>query len=340
MESTQSFRLAGATQIQKIPIQYVDGQSVVYWESIEKAFPGAKKVKNGNFEIPRYIKPLPGVVFDVVLSTTTENVDVDSSVETPSVIPTVAMATVRAVGLTDAPVGPTDSPTDPLIDIPSEDKLVESLIVTSASETPISNIRVCTSSTDYSILPPSAHPKIKATSKHALSFKQVALLALKNEKGLDSQVQMQELRGDIAQMITFQKASDAKQEEIKQLQKQALEHQEEMRLLQEQALAQQEEMKRVQRQALEKQEKMDRLQNEMNQLQIQNQEELRQMHIEAMGQLAVLQSRVQAVLTQTFELHEYPIPRLFIVLPQDLSGWDVMNPFSNKFRLYFLCECG
>jgi hypothetical protein len=49
---------------------------------------------------------------------------------------------------------------------------------------------------------------------------------------------------------------------------------------------------------------------------------------------------VQAVLTQTYELHEYPISRLFVVLPQDPSGWDVVDPFSNKFRLYFLCECG
>ncbi|KAF9273622.1 hypothetical protein BGZ88_003638, partial [Linnemannia elongata] len=60
----------------------------------------------------------------------------------------------------------------------------------------------------------------------------------------------------------------------------------------------------------------------------------------ALDQLAVLQSRVQAVLTQTYELHEYPIPRLFVVLPQDPSGWDAVNPFSNKFRLYFLCKCG
>ncbi|KAG0312967.1 hypothetical protein BGZ99_009169 [Dissophora globulifera] len=49
MESTQSFRLAGATKIQNIPIQYVDGQSVIYWESVEKAFPGAKNIRNGNF---------------------------------------------------------------------------------------------------------------------------------------------------------------------------------------------------------------------------------------------------------------------------------------------------
>ncbi|KAF9945136.1 hypothetical protein BGZ72_001623 [Mortierella alpina] len=60
----------------------------------------------------------------------------------------------------------------------------------------------------------------------------------------------------------------------------------------------------------------------------------------ALDQLFLLQSRVQAVLTQSYELHEYPIPRLFIVLPQYPSGWDILKPFTDKYRLYFLCECG
>ena len=50
---------------------------------------------------------------------------------------------------------------------------------------------------------------------------------------------------------------------------------------------------------------------------------------------------MQALVTQTYELHEYPIPRLFIVLPktQGLSG-KVKGLISDQFRLYFLCECG
>ncbi|KAG0284302.1 hypothetical protein BGZ96_011313 [Linnemannia gamsii] len=44
------------------------------------------------------------------------------------------------------------------------------------------------------------------------------------------------------------------------------------------------------------------------------------------------QEEIKQLQEQTYELHEYPIPRLFV---------DV-KPFSNKFRLclYFLCECG
>ncbi|KAH7028671.1 hypothetical protein BKA57DRAFT_443777 [Linnemannia elongata] len=84
-------------------------------------------------------------------------------------------------------------------------------------------------------------------------------------------------------------------------------------------------------------------QEEVKQLQehvLSDQKKMKQLQQRALRQLAVLQSHVQAVLTQTYEFHEYPISRLFVVLPQDPSGWDAVNPFSNKFRLYFLCECG
>ncbi|KAF9987940.1 hypothetical protein BGZ65_001035 [Modicella reniformis] len=37
---------------------------------------------------------------------------------------------------------------------------------------------------------------------------------------------------------------------------------------------------------------------------------------------------------------EYPVPRLFLALPHRGSQWNFENPLSNKFRLYFLCECG
>jgi len=73
---------------------------------------------------------------------------------------------------------------------------------------------------------------------------------------------------------------------------------------------------------------------------LQMQEEMKELQKQALNRLALLQNSVQALLTQTYELHEYPIPRLFVVLPQDSSGWDSLNPFANKFRLYFLCECG
>ncbi|KAI8601549.1 hypothetical protein EDD21DRAFT_374177 [Dissophora ornata] len=80
---------------------------------------------------------------------------------------------------------------------------------------------------------------------------------------------------------------------------------------------------------------------EMQQTSAEMQQKMLQMQKQALDRLAVIQNRVQAVLTQTYELHEYPIPRLFIVLPRETQRRDmVLNPFTSRFRLYFLCECG
>ncbi|KAF9359774.1 hypothetical protein BGX34_008159 [Mortierella sp. NVP85] len=71
-----------------------------------------------------------------------------------------------------------------------------------------------------------------------------------------------------------------------------------------------------------------------------SQEEMRNLQTQALDRLALIQNNVQALLTQTYELHEYPIPRLFIVLPDNESSWNPLDFLSNKFRIYFLCECG
>ncbi|KAF9128945.1 hypothetical protein BGW39_004597 [Mortierella sp. 14UC] len=74
-----------------------------------------------------------------------------------------------------------------------------------------------------------------------------------------------------------------------------------------------------------------------------------EMHRQTLDQLRVVQKRVDAALIQNFELHEYPIPRLFVILPEkkrDKNGtsfFEIIKSktlFQEKFRLYFLCECG
>ncbi|KAG0220712.1 hypothetical protein BGX31_010682 [Mortierella sp. GBA43] len=73
----------------------------------------------------------------------------------------------------------------------------------------------------------------------------------------------------------------------------------------------------------------------------QTQETILRNQDQALNQLNVIQGRIQAVVTQTFELHEFSIPRLFIVLPKSLRLVDKLKGvFSDQFRLYFLCECG
>ncbi|KAF9963667.1 hypothetical protein BGZ70_007252 [Mortierella alpina] len=71
------------------------------------------------------------------------------------------------------------------------------------------------------------------------------------------------------------------------------------------------------------------------------QQRMHEMQKQTLDRLATLHSRIQAVFTQTYELHEYPIPRLFIVLPRlTKSRGKLGTPLAKQFRLYFLCECG
>ncbi|KAF9346604.1 hypothetical protein BGX26_001875 [Mortierella sp. AD094] len=71
------------------------------------------------------------------------------------------------------------------------------------------------------------------------------------------------------------------------------------------------------------------------------QQEMHQMQKQTLNRLANIQNRVQAMLTQTYELHEYPIPRLFIILPKPARRRDMFGRlFANQFKLFFLCECG
>ncbi|KAF9943879.1 hypothetical protein BGZ65_000061, partial [Modicella reniformis] len=74
---------------------------------------------------------------------------------------------------------------------------------------------------------------------------------------------------------------------------------------------------------------------------VKNQEMLQIQHIqqqiivknqkEALDRLAIIHNHGQVLLTQTYELHEYPIPRLFIVLPKDPGLRGELNPFSEPF---------
>ncbi|KAG0092706.1 hypothetical protein BGZ93_008202 [Podila epicladia] len=56
--------------------------------------------------------------------------------------------------------------------------------------------------------------------------------------------------------------------------------------------------------------------------------------------LALIQSKIEAILSQQLELDGYPIPPLFIILPEELAKYNPGNWFRTKFRLHFICECG
>jgi hypothetical protein len=67
--------------------------------------------------------------------------------------------------------------------------------------------------------------------------------------------------------------------------------------------------------------------------------EILQMQQQTIDRLILTQQRVDAILVQNYELHEYPIPRLFVILPDTYESWDPRNFLKERFRLYFLCEC-
>ncbi|KAG0059286.1 hypothetical protein BGZ89_000525 [Linnemannia elongata] len=113
MEEYQTFRLIGKKEI-KLAVDRARGQAVIYWEDVKDFFPDVEYVMNGDVAIrfmrdsngiritPYCIKHFPGVVLDVVLSTTVEHVHVGSSMASPSQVPT------------DSPTSspsPTDAPT-------------------------------------------------------------------------------------------------------------------------------------------------------------------------------------------------------------------------------------
>lgn len=53
----------------------------------------------------------------------------------------------------------------------------------------------------------------------------------------------------------------------------------------------------------------------------------------------ILKKKADAILRQQFELAEYTVPRLFIVLPDDTPYYNLAQWFHLNYRLYFLCEC-
>ncbi|KAF9908748.1 hypothetical protein EC991_009558 [Linnemannia zychae] len=320
MEETRSFRLTETLPTAQITLSHVEGQNIVSWEDIEQVFPGVKRVRNG-------IRSR--LVLDVVFCTS-----VEPNLANPLKLDPIDGQPVR-----------TDTPAD----APVEDTVITALDITpettsgnfrvfDTSSSPSSNVNATSKATHFqqvvtrasrkareseieqrfiSLLEPELQEKVRTSSDIYQAFAK----AIKDGEGELSRAELrqdrrfQKLEGMVARNTDLQEALYAKQVEARKLQEEAKQLQEAMYSKQQEAIQLQEQV-------------------------LNNQKEMKQMQQRALDQLSVLHSRVQALLTQTYELHEYPIPRLFIVLPQDPSRWDATNPFSNKFRLYFLCECG
>ncbi|KAF9572279.1 hypothetical protein EC968_010070 [Mortierella alpina] len=179
----------------------------------------------------------------------------------------------------------------PLVNSPANENLtgtestvVETLQVTSApAETATSDNLASSGSSTF-----------QAAPKTTMSFRQAVQLVTNMRQRPDGQIHLQTLNAKMDHMLKLQVAFDAKQEEFNQLQSRSN--------------AQLQEMKQLEKEAFERQAQMLRLS-------LDHQKEMKQLQIQAPSQLAVIQERIKAVMTQTYELHEFPIPRLFVVLP-------------------------
>ncbi|KAF9550716.1 hypothetical protein EC957_012033 [Mortierella hygrophila] len=63
-------------------------------------------------------------------------------------------------------------------------------------------------------------------------------------------------------------------------------------------------------------------------------------HLELLEQLVeLLKEQAASKGREEQMLREYPIPRLFVILPDSYEKWEPRNIMAERFRLFFLCEC-
>ncbi|KAF9087394.1 hypothetical protein BGX27_002939, partial [Mortierella sp. AM989] len=341
MDQTQSFRLIGTTEIVRLPVQHLDGQNVVFWESIEQVFPGVRYVKKnsevavtaekdskGIRIIPFRIKHYPGAVLDVTLSTPVDHGNANLSVALVGV--DLSDTTDDALNASQA-VGALQVVVSPAVESISEAKPSFQQIVKLASK------KAQVFEIEQRLIS-SLDPAIQKTVQASLRARNMSVQAHNEGRMEDYERHRNESNGLLQEMKEFmvKKADEADHRATLMLAKQD----EQNATIEQLKIQNAKSMQELNATIVQLQIQNAKSMQELNAKQDEASADMKKMREELMGQFAVLQSRIQAVLTQTYELHEYPIPRLFVVLPQDPSRWHTVNPFSNKFRLYFLCECG
>ncbi|KAG0322240.1 hypothetical protein BGZ97_007979, partial [Linnemannia gamsii] len=287
------------------------------------------------------------------VGTTVDNPTTNPPADAPAEVPTTnAPADAPTDASTNAPaITPAGAPADH----PTEDNAVGILHITSPpSEKPFHDISVSRVSTAFSLSPSKASASVEVVAPKVALLQKIAKLASKKAQAFEVEqrfisslapnIQERIRASSNAHNLSVEALNDGRVEESKRLKKDFNGHFQELKAKNTDPTALTVELLLT---MMAKQDEHNAMQEEMKQLLIDahkalnaKQDKIKELQIQALGQLAVLQTRIKAVLTQTYELHECPIPWLFVVLPQNPSRWDRVNPFSNKFRLYFLCDCG
>ncbi|KAK5816794.1 hypothetical protein F5H01DRAFT_412867 [Linnemannia elongata] len=341
-EEYQSFRqgLNGPVQDIEASLDPETNQPVVYWSDIQILFPNAHHIKRGNTMVtfvrnaqqewctPLRIKQYPGVVLEVVevgpngsdprSPSTPDPTNSPTTRSSPPVIkPSYAYSPPHSAS---APGQSIATANDFGQDSNDTHTNVKSLAIHDTSitstTTPVTVVAAATPPTSRRLLQ-RTQSILQESSTQLVRYErsvQAGEVAQADAIMHGMQAMHQDLRGGIL-------ALHAEVTKNKELQLRILDMQTEADTLARR-------MDEVQKHSIELQERSIRMQQE------------------ALNRLALIQNKVAAILTQTYELHEYPIPRLFIVLPKEsisrteTLGRGIKNLFANQFTLYFLCECG
>ncbi|KAK3817486.1 MAG: hypothetical protein J3Q66DRAFT_430937 [Benniella sp.] len=322
-EVTQSFCLAGETDIIDILCDNVNGQNIIHWVDIEQIFPGVKYVKRGNIAVTfmkdphltKCIKHYPGVVLDVVLSTSEGNEPTTVRRANKSTNTTLRQLNLPSDDGTDT--SPTLSPNQVV-------KYVQKDAIESDVEQLLINF------------PPSDSQSKDLTSSTPDALVQAIKGGHLNRLGEQMIVRLQDLKDDVAKNNDLA----SKNNELASKNNELVSKINDLVLENNQVGYKNNELLLENNQVAHENKALLIRLNDLQNVLDSKQDEMKELQIQALDRLALIQNNVKALLMQTYELHEYPIPRLFIVLPDEKSSWDPLNFFSNKFRLYFLCECG
>ncbi|KAK5827778.1 hypothetical protein F5H01DRAFT_362240 [Linnemannia elongata] len=306
MDETQSFRIAGTSDVKNIDVDIVNGQSVIFWEDIEQVFPRVGHICNGSSVVklvrdsnrarivPHCIKHYPGVVLDVVLATGANCIHEDSSVANSRLAPTN--------GQVETPI---HAPVDPYRPGTIIDELDISIQASSTA-----TLTGSVSGHEIGAKPfadiSSAEPHQATTTRGNNTYIQNQFIslaaAIEQARQSGKPLTTEALSSLIASKLTLASMAKSGFERTVISKLEGLYNQG--------AMTQQ-----IAREVWE-------LQKQMN------------------DRLILIQSKTEAILTQQLELAEYPIPRLFVVLPEEPAKYDPGNWFRTKFRLHFICECG
>ncbi|KAF9359667.1 hypothetical protein BGX34_008222 [Mortierella sp. NVP85] len=328
----QAFRTGSSVKIVYIPANMDPqaGHYVVLWRDVQRVFEGAASVMNesllisfmtdDNFEeIPYH----PGIVLEVVVAGNSQTDNTTQLAKTTEAAPMEGESKDQDNDLYSQALTE-----DTMVDLSSTTQDLVTLPVTELYTDDQSLIKYSSGQPDNTTLSLHANNHMYNSCLQTIITGQKTQ-AIRIKRSMD--LHFDKLQQEIDKNTALQEQVIQIQQQIQQLQKKT----------QEELLEKQTQMEQKQESVLQLQHQLHRQQQNAQESLLRKQDEMLNLQKQTLNRLVHILSRVQALLTQTYELHEYPVPRLFIVLPKATGFRDkVVNLFSDQFRLYFLCECG